>query len=160
MRWPGSITQALQRADLSRRPALAGLAIVAALVVATVVALRLHDAIARERENVARSSLVLVAARARAAENVTLARTNVLAKHGDLRGSIERIFARHGLRYAPLDAQAGDDAQNIVIEAAPFDVLVRALDALSREEAVRVIDATLTARVDPGTVRAELVLAH
>jgi type II secretory pathway component PulM len=37
---------------------------------------------------------------------------------------------------------------------------VRALDALSREEAVRVIDATLTARVDPGTVRAELVLAH
>jgi len=25
---------------------------------------------------------------------------------------------------------------------------------------VRVIDATLTARVDPGTVRAELVLAH
>jgi type II secretory pathway component PulM len=103
---------------------------------------------------------VLAAARARAAENVTLARTNVVAKHGDLRGSIERIFARHGLRYAPLDAQAGDDAQTIVIEAAPFDVLVRALDALSREEAVRVIDATLTARVDPGTVRAELVLAH
>jgi type II secretory pathway component PulM len=160
VRWPGSITQALQRADLSRRPALAGLAIVAALVVATVVALRLHDAIARERENVARSGLVLVAACARAAENVTLARTNVVAKHGDLRASIERIFARHGLRYAPLDAQAGDDAQTIVIEAAPFDVLVRALDALSREEAVRVIDATLTARVDPGTVRAELVLAH
>jgi len=160
VRWPRSITHALQRADFSRRPALAGLAIVAAIVVATVVALRLHDAIARERENVTRNRLVLDAARARAAENVTLARTNAIAKNGDLRGSVERIFSRHGLRYAPLDTQGGGNAQTIAIEAAPFDVLVRALDALSREEAVRVIDATLTARVDPGTVRAELVLAH
>jgi type II secretory pathway component PulM len=160
VRWPRSIAQAVQRADFSRRPAFARLAIVAALVVATVVALRLHDAIARERENVSRNRVVLGAARARAAENATLARTTVVAKNGDLRASIEQVFARHALPYRVLDAQAGEGRLRIVIEAAPFDALVRALDALSREDGVRVTDATLTARVDPGTVRAELELAR
>lgn len=160
VRWPRSITQAVQRADFSRRPAFAGLAIVAALVVATVVALRLHDAIARERENVARSGLVLGAARARAAENATLARANVVAKNVDLRTSIEQVFTRHALAYRVLDAQESEGPLRIVIEAAPFDALVRALDALSREDGVRATDATVTARVDPGTVRAELELAR
>lgn len=160
VRWPRSIAPAVQRADFSRRPAFARLAIVAALVVATVVALRLHDAIARERENVSRNRVVLGAARARAAENATLARTNVVAKNGDLRVSIEHVFAGHALPYRVLDAQAGEGPLRIVIEAAPFDALVRALDALSREDGVRVTDATLTARVDPGTVRAELELAR
>jgi type II secretory pathway component PulM len=160
VRWPRSITQAVQGADFSGRPAFAGLAIVAALVVASVVALRLHDAIARERENVTRNGLVLGVARARAAENVTLARTNAVAKNGDLRASIEHVFARHALPYRLLDAQGSEALPRIVIEAAPFDALVRALDALSREEGVRVTGATLTARVDPGTVRAELELAR
>jgi type II secretory pathway component PulM len=158
--WPRSITKVVQSADFSRRPALAGLAIAATLLVAIVIALRLHDAIARERENVVRNRLVLDVARARAAENVTLARTDPVAKNGDMRASVERIFARHAVSYRVPDAQGNAGTLKIVIEAAPFDALVRALDALSREEGVRVTDATLTARVDPATVRAEVELAR
>jgi type II secretory pathway component PulM len=160
MHWPRSITKVVQGADFSRRPALAGLAIVATLAVAIVIVLRLHDAIARQRENVVRNGLVLDVARARAAENVTLARTGAVAKSGDVRASIARIFARHAVSYRVPDAQESAGTLKIVIEAAPFGGLVRALDALSREEGVRVVDATLTARVDPGTVRAEVELAR
>ena len=160
MRWSRSITQALAGVDSPRRRRIGALALVAALVVAMVLAVRLHDTIARERDDVARNRLVLDVARARAAENVTLARASAAAKGGDLRTAIERVFASHGLRYAALAAQGSEGAQRVVLEAAPFDVLVRALDALSREEGVRVTDATLTARVDPGTVRAELALAR
>jgi type II secretory pathway component PulM len=156
-RW---ITQALAGADSPRRRTAGALALVAALVVAVVLAVRLHDTIAREREDVARNRLVLDVAHARAAENVTLARASAAAKSGDLRAAIERVFASHGLRYAALDAQGSEGVLRVVLEAAPFDVLVRALDALSREEGVRVTDATLTARVDRGTVRAELALAR
>jgi type II secretory pathway component PulM len=156
-RW---ITQALAGVDSPRRRTAGALALVAALVVAMVLAVRLHDTIARDREDVARNRLVLDVARARVADDVTLARASVAAKSDDLRAAIERVFASHGLRYAALDAQVSEGVLRVVLEAAPFDVLVRALDALSREEGVRVTDATLTARVDRGTVRAELALAR
>jgi hypothetical protein len=34
------------------------------------------------------------------------------------------------------------------------------LEALQRETGLRIIEATLTARVEPGSVRAEIVLAR
>ena len=161
MRWPRSLTRALDGARLSRRRAWIALASAAALVViAIVVALPLQDAIARKREDVAHTRLVLDVARARAAENVTLARANVPASRGELRATIDRIFAAQGLRYKPLDAQASDATLRIVIDAAPFAALVRALDALARDGGVRIAEASLTARIDPGTVRAELALTR
>ena len=59
-----------------------------------------------------------------------------------------------------VDAEATEGAFRIVIDAAPFDALVHALDTLARDEGIRVADATVTARVEPGTVRAELALAR
>ena len=41
-----------------------------------------------------------------------------------------------------------------------YDALIAGLEALQRDAQLRVVEATLTARVEPGTVRAELVLAR
>ena len=134
---------------------VAGIVAIAALVAA----IPLRDATARAREDVARNRLMLDVARARTAESLALAHADVPARTGDVRAAIERVLLAQGLHGEPVAAQAAG-AQSLVIEAAPFDALVRAIDALARDEGVRVVEATLTARVDPGTVRAELVLAR
>jgi type II secretory pathway component PulM len=158
MRWPHALTRAFDAAGVAKRRASIAFVLVAAVVLTVIVASPLRDAVARAREDLARSRLVLDVARARAAESATLVHASVPAKAGDVRTAIERVLAAHGLRHAPVAGQTPDGA--IVIEATPFDALVRALDALARDEGVRVVEATLTARVDPGTVRAELVLAR
>ena len=161
MRWPRSLTRAFDAAATAQRRPWLAFALVAAIAVAVaIVAIPLRDAIARARDDLARNRLVLAAAHGRAAESVTLAHAGAPAKSGDVQAAIDRVLAAHGLRHAPVTAHASDGAPGIVIEAAPFDALVRALDALARDEGVRVVEATLTARIDPGTVRAELVLAR
>jgi type II secretory pathway component PulM len=42
----------------------------------------------------------------------------------------------------------------------PFDALVGVLDVLARDARVRPIEANVTARVEPGVVRAELRLTR
>jgi len=160
MRLPLRFARALDAMSAPQRNAWLALAIVVACAIAAVVALRLHDAIVRSQERVTRERLLLDVARTRVAETATLAHATAPERSGELRAAIERVLTANGLRYGKLDAQRGDDAQHIVIEAAPFDTLVRALDELMREDGVRVIDASLAARVDAGTVRAELALAR
>ena len=41
-----------------------------------------------------------------------------------------------------------------------FDTLVAAVAAVSRDDGLRPVEGTLTARVEPGTVRAELTFAR
>jgi type II secretory pathway component PulM len=135
-------------------------ALVALVVVALVlVAAPLRDSIARTRESVAERRLVLDVARARTAENATLARTQAPAGARDPRAAIDRAFAEEAIPRAAGDARGGVAALRIGIDDAPFDKLVRALDKLARD-GVRVTEATLTARVDAGTVRAELTFGR
>ena len=132
------------------------------VVVATVVfvALPLAEANARARADVARARLVLDIAKARVAESATLAHASASPRPQDPRAAIERAFAQEGLAYVPGGASGSDGAIRIMIADARFDALVRALDALAREDGVRVAEATITARVDPGAVRAELALTR
>ncbi len=53
-----------------------------------------------------------------------------------------------------------DNRAYVTFGAIGFDALVGALDALAKADGLRAVEATLTARVDPGTVRAELTLAR
>ncbi len=158
--WPRPLADALASAHPAQRRLWLVLSVLVALVLAVFVALRLQDAIARSREDVVRNRLMLGVARARAAENVALGRSNVPRRNDDPRSAIDRVLAANGLRYTALDAQRGDAAQRIVIESAPFDALIRALDTLARQEGLRVTDASFAARVDPGTVRAELAFTR
>jgi type II secretory pathway component PulM len=49
---------------------------------------------------------------------------------------------------------------SVAFGAIEFDALVGALEALQRDARLRVVEATIAARVEPGVVRAELVLAR
>jgi type II secretory pathway component PulM len=136
------------------------LLVLVALALGALLAWRLQDAIARSREDLSRNRLMLDIARARAAENATLMRANVAPKPDDVRSAIDRVLAANGLRYTAVGPHRDDGAQQVVVEAAPFDALIRALDTLAREEGVRVVDASIAARIEPGTVRAEIAFTR
>jgi type II secretory pathway component PulM len=95
-----------------------------------------------------------------AAEMAGLARAAPPPPAPDAPAAIERILAAHGLRDGAAKVEWREDRARITIDSVPFAALVEALDALDREARLTVVEATLTARVDPGTVRADVVLAH
>jgi type II secretory pathway component PulM len=148
------------RGTLQRAGWIAAAVAFVAVAALILFAVPLREAIARARSDVAHNRLVLETARARVAENAALARATAPAARDDPRAAIGRALAREGLAYVPADTRASDGPIAIVIGDARFDALMRALDALEREDGVRVVDATITVRVDPGTVRAELTLAR
>ena len=163
MRLPAleSLARAWDAQSAPRRATWIAIAVLAVVVVTVAfVAVPLSEANARARDDVARGRLVLDIAKARVAEGATLARASTPPRSQDPRAAIERVLAQQGLSYAPGSASGTDAAVRIVIADARFDALVRALDALAREDGVRVTEATITARVDPGTVRAELALTR
>ena len=151
---------AFDRLDPPKRRLLIIVAIAAGAALVAAIALPMHDAVGRAREDVARNRLLLDIAKARVAENLTLARASAPERNADLRTAIDRVLAAQGLRYVALDAGDAEGGQRIVIASARFDLIVRALDALAHHEGVRVVDATLTPLVEPGMLRAELALAH
>ncbi|HEY7788132.1 MAG TPA: type II secretion system protein GspM [Casimicrobiaceae bacterium] len=161
MRWPRSLTRTWDAGRASQRTAWTAIAIAVAIAAALVAfAFPLREAIARARDDVARNRLVLDIARARVAANATLIRAVAPARSPDLRAATDREMTKRGLSYAVVDAPTGEGSLRIVIAAAPFDTLIRALDTLAHTDGVRVSDASVSARVDPGTVRAELALTR
>ena len=48
----------------------------------------------------------------------------------------------------------------LLLASVRFDTLIALLDALAREDAVHVVDATISARVEADRVRAELTLSR
>lgn len=78
----------------------------------------------------------------------------------DARADLERVLAQQNLRPAVTSLDWRNGRAHLVLTAVGYDALVVALDALQRDARLRAVEATLTARVDPGTVRAELTLAR
>lgn len=114
---------------------------------------------ARLVRDLPRERTVLAAAQAQAAELVSLAKAPA-APRGPLRPAIEHALAAHGIRP---DAGALDEKEGRVrvnLAAIRFDALVPLLAALAQGSGIRVIEATLTQRVEPGQVRAELALGR
>jgi len=135
-------------------------AIVAALVVAiAVVAQPLVRSADATRSALAHDAIALAEARARSVEIASLSRTAVPAA-GDAKSELDRVLAQSGLRPAVTQLDWQDGRARLTFAAVGFDALVRALETLQREARLRIVDAKITARVDPGTVRAELTLAR
>jgi type II secretory pathway component PulM len=120
----------------------------------------LPAAIARAESDVARTRSLLDVAQTRSADNESLARSSTPLRPGDLRPTVEGVMARFELRAAPVASATSEGRYAVVVDDARFDALVAALDALSRDAGVRVVAATLTARVEPGRVRADLTFAR
>jgi len=140
------------------RPLVLALVAVAAVGATVLVTLSADAAIVRAREEVRRHAAMLDVARARSSEGVTAGAPIDVA---DTNASVERVLRARGIAFRRIasDGQP-DDALGIVIDAVPFDALVGVLDVLAREGRVRPIEANVTARVEPGTVRAELRLTR
>jgi type II secretory pathway component PulM len=107
-----------------------------------------------------REAAELVEARRMVGEIAGLARGGAALPATDPRADVERVLVAHGLRGLATQIDATDGRPRVVFNAVPFDKLMAALETLQRDAQLRLIDATLTARVEPGTVRAELTLVR
>jgi len=114
---------------------------------------------ARLARDVPRERAVLAAARAQAADLAALEKAPA-AVRGPLVPAIERAVAERGLRSDAGALEEKDGRVRVNLGAVRFDALVPLLDALAREPGARVVEGTVTQRVEPGLVRAELVLAR
>ena len=89
-----------------------------------------------------------------------LARSPALPVAGDPGLEIERVLTAAGLRNMVTQMDSSDGRTRIALGAVDFDRLLAALETLQRESHLRVIEGTITARVEPGMVRAELTLGR
>jgi len=150
--------------DRASRRERALIALAAAVVVFAVLWLwmwqPMNADIARLERDLPRARAVLAAARAQADDLVALQRSSARARSGDPRAAVERVLAERGLRAAVGTLDAQDGRVRLGFPAVRFDALVGLLDTLAKSEGMRAVDATLTARVEAGTVRADVTLAR
>jgi len=106
------------------------------------------------------SASELAAARKMTEEAAGLARATPTSAPGDARATLDRILAQQNLRGAVTQLDWQEGRAHVVFAAISYDALAPLLEALQREGNLRAVDATLTARVEPGTVRAELTLGR
>jgi type II secretory pathway component PulM len=78
----------------------------------------------------------------------------------DLRAGLERVLAQQNLRGAVTQLDWQDGRARLVLAAVGYDPLMFTLEALQRDLQLRAVEVSLTARVEPGTVRAEITLAR
>ncbi len=156
------LVDAWHAADPARRSLLATGFV--AVVLAAVLAIAwqpLTTAISRARDDVARTRVELAIARERTAETESLLRAAVTpSSAADVRSAVTRVLGEHSLQGAPVESRSADGRFAVVVADARFDAIVNALDALARKEGIRLVEGTVTARVDPGSVRAELTFAR
>lgn len=107
-----------------------------------------------------REAVALAEGRRTAEEIAGAARAKATPRGEDPRGALERILAAGGLRSAVTQLEWQDGRARIVFAAVAFDRLVGTLEALQRDGRLRIVEALVTARVEPGSVRAEITLAQ
>ena len=121
--------------------------------------LPLVNDVANMRADAPSSRAALADAHRMADEIASLARTPV-APPADAHAQLEQGLASANLRQAVTQLDWQEGRARVVFAAVDFARLVAALETLQRDSGLAIVEATLTARVEPGTVRAELVLAR
>jgi type II secretory pathway component PulM len=157
-RLPAAWTDAWDRASPRERTLLGFTTAIVVLAVAYAVAwqplardiARTHDELDRDRDVLAVLRTYVEAPTA----------TTTPAPPGDARGAVIRALDARNLRASASAIEAREGRVSVVLGAAPFDAVVLLLDDLARTDGLRVIEARVTARVEPGTVRAELTLGR
>ena len=114
----------------------------------------------RVRRELVRDRAVLAAARAQVAEITGLQRGTQIKAGSDPRLAVERVLGERSLKGALTSLEVKDNRTTITFAAIGFDALVGVLDTLAKSDGLRPLEATLTSRVDPGTVRAEVTLTR
>ncbi len=135
----------------------------AAAVVAALLWLSIWQPMQRDIERMTRALAsdrsALAEARRKTDDIATLARSTPTPDARDARADFDAVFARAGVKPTSID-RTDDDRLRVGIDNIGFDALVAVLDSLQREARLRAVDLTVTGRVEPGQVRAELTLAR
>ena len=158
---PAPVTDWLASKTLRERRILATIAILATLALLWSACWQplVRDTVAM-RAAQAGDAAALATARRMTEEVVGLARTTVAPSLPDARAGLERVLVQQNLRSAVTQIEWQDSRARIVFAAVGYDALMVALEALQREAQLRAVEVTVTARVEPGSVRAELTLAR
>jgi len=106
------------------------------------------------------NAAALAEARDRAREASELARTTAAAPTLDPRAELDRTLSQQGIRPAVTSLEWRDGRAQLVFAAISYDRVINLLAALQRDAKLRAVEAALTARVEPGIVRAEITLAR
>jgi len=141
------------------------LLLLGALVVLALLWSFVWQPLARDTERLSRSladgRAALADARRQSDEIAGLARNTPAPPAGDARAAIESAMARQGFKPAGTGIErVGDQRWRATLDAISFDSLTAFIDALQRDAGVRAAELSVTARVEPGQVRADVTLAR
>jgi type II secretory pathway component PulM len=143
------------RTHAERALLAAGALVFAAALVWLLVWLPIQGDIARLTRELAVQRAALAQARVQADAMAGLEhRTPAPVREG--RAGLDLALAQSGIKASAID-RTGDDLR-VTIDGVSFDALTTLLDSVQRDAALRVVDLTAAARVEPGLVRAELTL--
>ena len=148
------------QSPVERRTTVALLVVVAAAVLWATLWVPLARDTATLRLTRAANAAALAEARDRAKEASELSRTGPVAGAADARADLDRVLAQQGVRPAVTSLDWRDGRAQLVFAALPYDRLIALLEALQQSAKLRAVEATITARVEPGMVRADLTLAR
>ena len=143
-------------APRERRVLVVGSIVLAAALLYALVWLPLAQDLPRARADAERAQRRLASATAAAAMASSRVTT---APRGPIDAAVRGALAKHGIAADATVEVAGARAA-LTIPSVRFATLVALVDGLARGDAVHVVDATITARVEPGLVRAELTLGR
>ena len=144
---------------LRTRPERTGLVAAAAVAIAAIawslVWLPLQSDIVRLKRELVAQRAALAEARAQADAMAGLERRPLPAAR-EARAALDSALGQAGIKASAIDRN-GDDLR-VTLDSVSFDALAAMLDSLQRDAALRVVELTVAARVEPGTVRAEFTL--
>ena len=143
------------RTRAERLTLIAGAALVAATIAWLVVWLPLQGDIARLARDLAVQRAALAQARLQAEAMPGLERRTP-APVREARAALDLALSQSGIKTSAID-RSGDDLR-VTLEGVSFDALAVLFESLQRDAALRVVDLTVAARVEPGMVRAEFTL--
>lgn len=143
------------RTRVERLAVIAGAVLAVVALAWLLVWLPIQGDIARLARDLALQRAALAQARAQADSMAGLERRTPAAVR-DARAALDLALGQSGIKASAID-RAGDDLR-VTVDGVSFDVLTALLESLQRDAALRVVDLTAAARVEPGTVRAEFTL--
>lgn len=149
-----------QRSPRERVLLAAGALVVGAACVWWGLWLPLLADVARMRNAALDRRAALTAAMHMAEAIPALARTSRATPTIPARAAVEQAVASKIKAVPAIEIDAQEDRVRAALPAVPFDALVGMIESLQRDAALQLLEARLTARVDPGTVRAELVFGR
>ena len=143
------------RTRAERLALIAGAAVAVAAFAWLVVWLPLQGDIERLARDLAVQRAALAQAQLQADAMPGLERRTPAAVR-DARAALDLALSQSGVKTTAID-RSGDDLR-VTVEGISFDALTVLLESLQRDAALRVVDLTVAARVEPGMVRAEFTL--